>query len=640
MRPRQLSPTIITDKRRQWEVEMSSRVPVFRKYDALWYTKFWEGIEGKDGGRWGSATSEGREWIECNSMYPFVTEYAAQLFDPNIAVAVKRGSDLQGDATKAKLVLNEWIKGKGIAQATNQMDAMAIVYDGVAANVTIDFENPDMLQRVGLGIIPWWETMPDQDATTTTSARFAAHIYYMPLAAARVLFRDATLKGRPRPIDPYVVGSAYSMGEKSENRPDMVVRIMEVFNFVDDYYLGESLVETGGTPVPGFVPTDETPCQRGRREFYILDEGAPGDNVVRLVLPLPLRAHSTQPVSPLPILTYLSHLAYPFRGTSHIDRVVDQFREKMMIRSNYATNIRVQVPLLIGPRDMFDADARGIYRTRPPGGMMEYDQKLAENQSIGNLVMAVPSPNIPYDNQVYNQVVEKDIAGATLQAPADRAQISGGSATEVLQAAETSKSEIAILTAKRVVFLIQLFESVLAAIRTSIAAAGPDAVLHIVTGEAPHEVVIDITAADLDGNFVITLADTDSTQLARDRKFVKMTQVFTEIKPLADAIRQTDDPVAGMFFDALVECADLNLGPQFSYEAIRKMPKAAPLPESPRGPGAGSALPGQGSMPAPTAAPTPVAGETESTNGGPQPPTDQPPDNQTGVAQNATGASL
>lgn len=627
MRPRQLPPAIIDAKRRQWEQGMSTRIPEYRNYDALWATAYWSRVSGKDSGRFSDKATDGREWIEVNRIHPYVMSYVGQLFNPELTAVVTRGSDYAGDPVKAQKALNAWVRKVSFMQASQQADMMAIVYDGVGANIQIDTDKKDVLNRVTLDIIPWWEILPDQDVVNIVKQRFVGRVYWMPLTVAKVFFNDPTIKGRSRPADPYLVGYDASGPAPANDRPDMVARVMEIFNFVDDYYKGESDELLNGVPVPGFVPNDQTPHERGRREWYVLDEGT--DTTPRRVMPLPFRAHDGDPCTPIPLLTYLSHLAQPLMGQSHVDLVVDQFREKMIVRSNRATNIRAQSPQVVAPRGLFDDDARRLYRTGEYGAVLEYDKgALSEGESIGSKIMAMPQQNVVYDTTQYELEIDKDIDRATLQGPAQRGQPVDISATQTLQLDETSKSEIAILAARRDGFLIQVFQTGLAAIRASIAAAGPDAVLRIVEGQPPNEHVTEIRAEDLDGNFVITVGEASATALAAERKLRKFVDGLSVAKPFMDQVAKSGDPIAALILDRIVDLADL--GEDFRAERIMKLPKPAETVDVPRGPGAGSALPGQGSH----ALPPTEAGDEPVTAGGPQPGGEQTPDSAAGTVQN------
>lgn len=621
---RKLPPSVLLDALRRRQSRAQDRAATWRAFDAMWRTRYLRDIQGREMGRLSAVSTGGQHWSEPNTIYAFVTAYVAALAEPNLEYRLQRGSDMSGNAKKAALALNKWVKLNSTsfdAQLQN-IDRMAVMYDGAGARVRLDMESPDVLGCVSFDSVPCWEVVPDEDVTNVNRERYKGHAYWLSVPEARELLHDPTLTGGSRPQDAYITGGFISAPRSSADADgvDDVVCIYEVFDFVDCYYEGESDPLTG-VPVPGFVPTAETPKRKGRREFYVVG----GPEVPKVVRPLPYFTPTNAPVNPLPFLTYLHQVGFPNQGLSHVDRIFDGARDRMDIRCRQVTNTVAQVPQTAAPKDLFDATARDMYRDGVHG-VLEYDkEKVPEGSSAAGSVFAMPQQNIVYDNVMLAQAVDKDIAGSTLQSPAQRGGISGASATEVLQAAETGQSERTLLWTDKREFLIQIGHAALAAMRAAMRAKGPGTVIRVIDGYGDDETMEEVTLADLNGAFEIDIGVGEPSKIAEERAIRRTLELTGALMPLVNAALK-GDKVAALFYDELVRKA--RLGRKYLLENIVQRAEGTVDTgvEIPRGTGSGSALPGQGSMPA-------------ITPGGPQPETEQPEDNQTGAIQNTTGAS-
>lgn len=619
---RQLPPKVILNAFRRWLERQAPRSAHWRAFDAMWRTSYLKDNLGIDVGRFDNAATGGHHWAEPNSIVTFVNAYVAGLNDPNLEAVVRRGADMKGDPKKAQLFLNAWIKhvDTDFDSFLQQVDRLAVMYDGAGATVELDPDQEEILDCVALNVVPCWEVFPDADVTNRRKQRFIGWHYFVPTLEAREKFRDPTLVGIPRPGDAYVTGTVGNAPRASELSPgeDDVVHVLEVYNLVDRYYVGESNAATG-IPVEGFEPAEDTPSSVGRREFYVLGDAA--EKGPRLVMALPFRTPTRKVVMPLPYLTYLHMPGYPNIGLSMVDGVFDAFREKMDLRTRQVRNVNAQVPHFGYPEGMFGDDALNLYEQGVTGGM-KYDPKKAPDEGHpASAVFPLPMQNIVYDNVMLGQDIQKDIERSTLQSPAQRGQVSGGSATEVLQAAETGQDERSLMWTDKKRFIVQVLHAALAAGRMALRSKGPDATLNVVEGSGDEEIVHEISFDDLDGSFVIEVDSGEPTKLAEARAVDSLIALMRVLLPLQQALVKGDRNAA-MMNDDLVRKA--RLGKKYLSENLLELAAdtVATDVEIPRGPGAESALPGQGSTP-----------------GGPQPETEQPMDNQTGVAQNATGAS-
>ena len=606
---------------RRWENRMRGRSEIDDAITSLWRTAYWADVA-KIGntGRFGNAAEDGNEWIEVNRIGAYVTGYQAALHDPRMKIKIGPDPEGRGNPKYFSALVNEWMAKNQTIETTHEADKMAIMRPGVSYLVGFDEKNPDILGRVFLRAVPWRETLPDVDVGTLDEQRFIARCYCIPLAQARRMFRDNTIKGRSRPPD---AGSAafaapIDITPQADSTIDRVVRVLGVINLIDPYYSGESDPAAGGLPNPEFQPAEDTVKTQGRLEWYLPDED--DSKRPRKILPIPYRDLTGRPVSPMIPMTYLSLDGLPLHGMAHVERILDQCRETNIVRSRQATGTRKDTIQYMAPENLFDEAAKGLVRRSVHSAILEYKPKDLGDRSIQQLVAAWPQPNLVYQYGSYQQAIDSDILGSKIQAPSQSGQISGGSATDVLDAINAGTSEIEMLRTKKRIALEKAIRAWCCALRASMGVAGGDATIKTtVEGE-----VIEVHQADLMGDFRIEIERGEASTQEEQRELQKTLMFGQAWLPLAQAVVKGDGPSA-VLLDELVTRA--KMPPRFLSENVRNLVMTQPDAEIPRGPGAGTAIPGHASMP-------PIVGGEEVTPGGPQPNPEQPIDNQTGVAQN------
>lgn len=628
---REMPPEQVLAEFRRWENRQRARKNTDDAITAFWMTRYWGTLGGiVNTGRYGPDSDAGSEWIEVNRIGAYVTGYQAALHDPRMKVKIGPDPQGRGNAKYVNHLVNQWILHEQTVNVTHDADQIAIMRPGVGYFVSFDETDPDVVNRISLTAVPWRELIVDHDVGTLKEQRFIARCACVPLMTARRMFRDQTIKGRPRPADMGSASfSALNDTTPSDTTVDRIVRVLSVINFKDRYYEGEADKVTG-KPVPGFEPKDAqeptsltpaipaTTSSLGRLEWYLPDED--DSACPRKVMPFPTRDMSLRPVSPLIPLTYLNLDGCPLAGMSHVERVIDQFRETDIVRSRQATSLRKDTVQFLVPEGLLDDKAEDQVRMAVYGAFLKYKPEDLKGKDIGQLITAMPMPNMVYQHQSYQNVIDADIQGSKIQAPSQSGQISGGSATEVLDAISTGTSEIEMLRTRKRAALVKVVRAFICILGTSLGAAGGDATIKTtIDGEE-----CEITRLDLLGDFKIEIEAGESSTQEEQRNLQAYLMFIQAWLPLAEKVGQGDE-VAAVAIDELVKRAKMPA--QFTSEAILKRVQTTAGKQVPNGPGAGSALPGQGSMP-------PVVGGEEVTPGGPQPETEQPMDNQSGIAQN------
>lgn len=605
---------------RDWEAGMKDTNELLRHLDALWRNRFWKETAKITPGTYGGESQDGQTWVEVNRIQPWVMAYVAALHDPRMTVDVTQDYEETGDLDIVQAEARKWIGRDTTTRLTHEADKQATMYPGCAFLMGFDERKRNPMTRVWTQVVPWWELMLDT-FTTGPVERFRARIYWMPLVDARLRFHDDKIPGMMRPTSVFdvPVGSGTSTMDA-----DQVVRVLDVFNMVDDFWPGESDPLTH-VPNPDYTPDLSNPDVRpirGRREMYLPDLAEPMKP--RLVMAMPFANADGEPVCPLVPHILFSSPAKPLEGNSAAGRVYDQFRETNIVRSKDATANRRDTAQMMYPKGLFDEVAMQVYKAGTYGAGMAYDPAKLEGYTggIGAAVIPVPQPNLVYQNNNYVQQLNRELDNSTMMSPSRRGQISGGSATEVLKADEAAGDEISVIQTSKRCAQSELLGVWLCVTRASFAAASPDeTVITTVNGKRRA-----LRADDFKGSFAFEIRPGAPSALQKQRDLANFLQFSSFAKPLMDAVAATGDKNAAMILDRAVELAEM---PDTfkSANIIANGPPKAPEVQAPRGPGAGSALPGHGSMPMPE----PSAPDAP---GGPQPGSEQPPDNQTGIAQN------
>lgn len=625
-----------------WARRMSDRTEEYRHWEWMFETRYWEKTAGVQNGRYASFSDWGMLWTEVNKLYPFIMSYVSALHNPDHDVVVRRGTGTTGNADAAYETLRMWRHQIHIVQSLQRIDFLSTLYDGCGVKVWWDVKKRDLLRRVKAKVIPWWEVMTDSGVHNEDEATYIAHCYWMPLSRARREFNDPKLQGTPRRVDDrfgFIPPTTTPNRADSGQWQDREVRVVEFYNLEDEYVQGES--DPNGNIDPNFDPrvppadgTDRV-AERGRMDVFLPDEqfhtkeGTPAESGwtrPRKSYPFQLRDANGDPVLPIKVSVLAARPGYPLDGRAQTPRVFDLNRELNYSRSMQGTAVRRDMPMFFMERDFLDDEARKTIRQGQYGALAEFDRP-ENGDDPRKKIFPVEMPNVPYDHTLYRREIMNDIETSSMQPPATRGRVTGATATEVLEANKGGQGEADVLITNKKAFLVDFYSTVILAIRKSMQAKGADAVLNVAVGPGESARVMDVTADDLDGDFWIEIQDGEPTVLHEERMLQRFLSFLGAYLPLAKEFLSTGNPTVAISIDEMVKRAGM---PEMFLSKNMQGPPPGDGAEVPRGPGAGSAVPGSASTPAVSEGGMPG----EQTGGGPQPESPQPPGIETGTTQN------
>lgn len=660
LEPRLCPPEFMADVLTDHDRTMRDRSLAFQRFRALWRTRYWQDRLGE-----GAAdrytdralgTGAGRSIrIEVNRIHGYVTSFVGALFTEDVKVGYEPDPEGKGNPKLSQTTVNHVLHSKRVALRTIDAIRQAVIYDGAGLKIGVDHDGRDPLRRVWSRVIPWWEMVLDRDVRDRDDARFIGHAYWIPKAAAIRRFKipdvvatrqpeameDPGRAGMPRPTDLPVTAS--------DPLNQQFVRVFEVYNLVDDYVIGEA------DPVTGVPYTDWKPvCHedgtvariRGRYEVYLPDQpGGCNKGPVR-VYPMPFAAVDGRPRPSIVPLVLNYDPEYPLHGLSTVERVYDQLRETILERTAKANAVKKNARQMVARKGLFDAAAKQSYADGVDGELIEFEVKDGDTQSASTAMYPLQLPNVNRDNDIYAAQIDEDIVRGTSQPPFNAGQPTGVSATEANLLAAHAKTGLGLLALMRDLFLEDVQELIRLALVASLRGLGNDARIKL----TERDRVIEVSAADLAADFSVKIKSPPFTEIEEDRERQTFLTVMPLVKPLIEAwAKPPHNPLDAQVLDEFVD--RFRLPREFSSDAVQRLlqgeglwdpPPEAPPTDTPAGadiprlPGAGSALPGQGSTPG-----LPEGGGTEpmdGAGGGPMPRGPMPADVQAGTAQNGVSA--
>ncbi len=350
----------------------------------------------------------------------------------------------------------------------------------------------DPVDAVEAQAVSPWDVMLDTSAIDWDHMRWAGHRYTVSVAAARKRFPGARFKGG----ETKDFFTATARKKRGENVPDEMqqVTIIEFYDLVRHEVLFWSADVDGGE--------------------RILAHG-----------PMPLHRPGTQ-IPMLPIVPlYMQYIPdAPLFGISVLSRNYDQFREKNLLRTNAANNIRRDNRQYEVKKGVYDEDALARLQAGVDGNIIETEGTPGQN--IKSIDVGPMSSN--FDQ--YARDIENDIAKGAVLAPFTRGEASKATATEIGVLAEYSASAIGRMARERdfaieemaALFLAHLVPSSAPVALLRLGAPGPD-------GLAP---VVTVSGAMLDRKWRISALDQAGTPMSRALAQQRFTGLIPLLTPL------------------------------------------------------------------------------------------------------------
>lgn len=621
----------------RWRLEQVARAAINRKFAALWESKFWE-----DRGftaRYTDTTKTGQDnaiRVEVNRIRGFVNSYLGSLFPQRLKAKVEESGDGRGDAEKAGTLVNKWLRAREVeAEAIDGMRG-ALMYGLAGLKVRVDKRRKLPKDRVRLSVIPCWEMIVDRDAHSRDGVQYMGHVYQIPLAEAHRTFGDRSIKGGAR-MDAMDAASRTS-ATKGNDAHLRYVTVLEWYNFVDDYVLGEADPDTGRPLPPGWEPvrqplSDGTPGaivqQRGRMEIYLPDE-EDGLSCPREVWPLP----DTDPASgerldPVHAMIFVHETHFPMRGLSTVEAVYDQFKELILLRCIQINAARRDARQILLPEGWkLTGESTALFQRGVDGAVLYYQPPMdmaAINiaQVMAKMDFGAVSPNV--GNAL--AAVEMDLSMGTNQAPFTRGSATGASATEVNRLEAYSASEIGMMAMQRDMCLEGVVRHAIRGFVTALSVDGPQAQMTVqLKGDR-----VPVTVSDLDADFEVTI---ESGPLSRSEDDAQAQRFLAVLPALTEILKgvQAGNPAAIVVLDEFVERFKLPDELRFRKFLDRMKDIKTEFAVKPQ---PGQAMPGSGNLPTPT-----VEGAGGAQGPVPMPEGPQPQSVMDGSAQNGAGGPM
>src|SRR6056300_831386 len=170
--------TILTEHDTYWE----DKNALLKKFKNAYEGQFWSE----------DAFDSSMIQVETSDCYSFVEGFQSSLFTKNPAVVIARDpANLNGNPLLAQEATNRWL----FHQRTQIEIAsrLAIIYPNSFLKLSPK-ESDEMLNKVSIRALAPWEVIVDTDASEWHCQRFCGHIYYLPLAEAKMKYGNKDWK--------------------------------------------------------------------------------------------------------------------------------------------------------------------------------------------------------------------------------------------------------------------------------------------------------------------------------------------------------------------------------------------------------------------------------------------------------------
>lgn len=640
LNPRQFDCATVRGIIDAWDARMKDRLDIYARFNAMWRTDYWRD-RGLESDRYTdlSAAKDYQIRIEVNRIYGFITSYLGSLFPQKIGAKIRPSYDGRGDSLKAKHYANEWFHRRKTEARCIDWMMQALCFDGCTLKVSID-KRQSLRDQVRMLVVPWWESVVDRDITDIDNQRYIAHVYHIPRAVAVRRFKDPSLIGVQwvDPLDAQRQTPNTGASRQPDPAREQFVRVVEWYNYVDDYIVGEANPLThrpAANPVCVLDEITKEPLRlQGRFEVYLPDEPG-GWEKPREVRAMPWPTAEGAPKKVMFPLIFVHELGFPLRGLSTVERVYDQFREKILNRSMMANSIKRNARQLLMPDGWLQGDAESKVARGVDGEIIKYKQPTNDLRNIRDVMTPLTFGNLPSDNTLYDAQIDGDLDQGGLRAPFTRGVAEKGvSATQTNLMDTYSATEIGMMALQRDIALEGVLDLVLTATATTLRRAGPNTKLPIyIRGER-----VELAADDLDADFDIEIDSGPTTSAEMNQKRQRLIMVLPILAQILKGV-EAGNAAAIILLDEIVEDFDLpdELRSKLLLERIAAEKRTM---EIQTGPGAESAPPGGGSAPVPQMGTPTVEGAGGAKGPVPMPSSPQPPQVMNGSAQNGGGAPL
>lgn len=439
-----LPPDTVLEHLRAHDSRMDDDQPSMALAKAAYTTNFWKFIDSQEEV---SHEMTRLDQVEVNRIKPALSGYLSALYPRRIETVIADSPYTTGDASKAEMVVNDWMNQPRMRERILTASRQALLYKGAGAKIGYDPAG-EGLDRVWMRVFPYWEIITDCDVHDWEDARFIGHVSFKTKKEVIEQYElPDNISGRNRDdfLSSYLSDTSRLTSDTDNASSDSqgFVRVLEFCNMVDDFY------DTDGTRY------------KGRLEIYLIDESYEGEPTPVYMGPLPLVDSKGQPMAHIVPLIFEHEPEYPYRGIAYADQLMPQQKELNALRSFQASASRRDSRVYITRAGALDADSYSDLRSGEDGIIIEVDEQYAGN--IRDVV--VPMQHGPVSANILNsmQMAEADLERGTTISPAALGVVTKATAAEIQAVEGHTESEFGRHAEMRDLWLLQLVHRCLAA---------------------------------------------------------------------------------------------------------------------------------------------------------------------------------
>lgn len=427
----------------------------------------------------------------------FVEGYIASLFSK--APAVRIGGDIkasQGDETAAEAVANRFLFDQ--QEVFTNAARLSLIYPMSFIKIVPTSEETDIMDQFTLLVLKPWEVIVDMTAPDWNSMRWVAHVSYVPLGIAKDMHGEK--KYKPEAAKDYFT-NLKNTGSIAEVPDDFLyVKIVEFYDLVNSKRIF-------------WTPNLDT------------NDGILGIDEI------PLKDVNDKPLAPIIPLYLCTAPEQPLKGFSTIKKIYDQIREKNLLRTHMAQAIRRDSRQLMYKDGVFDEESLA----KLEAGLDNSFIPVKTSEDVRTLMAMVPTIPLSGNYPLHLQLVEQDLARASVMAPFSRGEATKATATEVSALAQYTAAEVGKMARQRDQAIERIVKIYLRLLQVFLDEDDTKTVLTI-KGDLKT-----LTSKDLEGKFKIVAVDQLSSPEAQDKKkqeIVQMLPVLTQLGVSTETIRK------------------------------------------------------------------------------------------------------
>ena len=414
----------------------------------------------------------------------FVEGYVASLFSK--APSVRVGGDVKastGDEAVAEAILNRFLLNQ--QETITNAARLALIYPMAFLKIICSRANDDdVLNKFSLAALKPWDVMLDMTAPDWDSQRWQGHITPMPVSTANEKYGKKDW--RPSSLKDYFTDSKISK-YAIDNLPDefLYVQVIEFYDLINNKLVFWS---------PNW--------KNGEQVLEVCD--------------IPVTDHDGSCVTPLIPLYLCTTPDAPLRGFSSLKKIYDQIREKNLMRTHIAKAIRRDTRQIGYKEGAFDEDALAKLEGGLDNCFVPFKGDIDPNRAFAVI------PNLPLSSNYASHLnlVEQDLARASVLAPFTRGEATRATATEVTALVQYTAAEIGKMARARDSALERMSRVYLRMIEAFLDEEDEKTVI-LIDGKART-----VKASDLDGKMRIFSLDGGSMPLAKATQKAELVQLI------------------------------------------------------------------------------------------------------------------